>query len=143
MTEDKRKQLLSNLEEYFSRHTKEWNYCIEELDSWSGYLGDDRFYRMDEIDVLLGGRTASDILGIVNGNFNCADDYFYFDCLGYLCSTNNPDYSNYLDSCTIEEIVKVWSHLYITALDIDSKALNWFKRLVEDEEEEIEEENKN
>lgn len=143
MTEDKRKQLLSNLEEYFSSHTEEWNYCIEELDAWNGYLGDDKFYRMDEIDEVLWGRTASDILSMVNGRFDGTDDYFRFDGYGNLYSTNNFDYSDCLSSEAIEEIVKVWNHLYISASDIDDEALNWFKQLVEDEEEETEEENKN
>lgn len=121
-------------------HEEEWNYCIEELDAWSGYLKDDKMYRMDEIDELLCDRTVSDILSMIHGDFNYRDNYFYFDGLEYLRSTNFLDYNDYLDSDAIEAMVEAWSHLYITERDIDEKALKWFNQLVEDEEEGEEEE---
>ena len=34
---------------YFKEHEELFNDCIEELDSYNGYLGDNRYYCMDEL----------------------------------------------------------------------------------------------
>ena len=40
---------------FFQEHDDIYNGAIEELDSYNGYLGDDRYYSMDELDDLYSG----------------------------------------------------------------------------------------
>lgn len=39
-----------------------YNEAMEELDSYNGYLGDDRYYSMDELDELYSGTEPSELL---------------------------------------------------------------------------------
>ena len=36
--------------EYFKNNEDIFNDCMEELDSYNGYLGDNRYYLMDELE---------------------------------------------------------------------------------------------
>ena len=36
--------------DYFNDNEDLFNSCMEELDSYNGYLGDNRYYSMDELD---------------------------------------------------------------------------------------------
>ena len=55
-------EMLERVQSYFEDNTEEFNETIEELDSWNGYLGDDRYYYMDELaDFYLPAFTVSTI----------------------------------------------------------------------------------
>ena len=42
-----RERIIEKIVEYFKENESVFNDCIEELDSYNGYLGDDRYYSMD------------------------------------------------------------------------------------------------
>ena len=43
------KEMLAQVQSYFEDNEEEFINTIEELDSYNGYLGDDRYYCMDEL----------------------------------------------------------------------------------------------
>ena len=83
----------------------------EELDSWDGFLGDDRCYSMDEIDEILGDRKPSELLNMASSDFNYNDDYFYFNGYGNLESCNYKE-DRYLDVFTHKEILDEYLDKY-------------------------------
>ena len=102
---------------YWKAHNDSFSRICEELDSWNGFLGDDRIYSMDELDGLLCDRKPSEVLQMVDiSNFDYSDDYFYYDVYG-IRSTNEKDYYNYFDYSNvfkklIDDYDQVFSHSY-------------------------------
>ena len=41
-------EITKEIIEYFKNNEEIFNECIEELDNYNGYLGDNRYYFMDE-----------------------------------------------------------------------------------------------
>ena len=99
--------------DYWKSHNDSFSQVCEELDSYDGFLDDNRCYPMDELDDLLCGKKPSEVLQMVDtDNFNYADNYFYYDD-GCLCSTNEKDYSNYVDySDVFEELINDYNHVF-------------------------------
>ena len=64
----------------------------EKVELWNVLCGEYRYeetlFSMDELDDLLGDRKPSELLTMVDDDFNYNDDYFYFDGYGRLCSVN-------------------------------------------------------
>lgn len=130
---------------YFKEHEELFNDCIEELDSYNGYLGDDRYYCMDELDELYNSTEPSEILrrayyghdndtyttdasGNKNyGEFNPNREYFYFNGYGNLVSSDYKDYSAYLNEWTIEAMSK--NRYYIDSIDTDAELSELFDQL--------------
>ena len=115
------------MKNYFENNEDEFIEVIEDLDSYNGYLGDDRYYNMDELDELLYGLTPSEVLARTfyggdddtkdrNGNrgeFNPNRAYFYYNGYGNLCSTDYKDnYNYYLDDNFIDEVIENAGNLY-------------------------------
>ena len=48
--------------EYFKENEDVFNDCIEELDSYNGYLGDDRYCCTDELNEIYNGKDPIDVL---------------------------------------------------------------------------------
>ena len=48
----KKEQITKKIIAYFDKHEDIYNEAAEELDAYNGYLGDDRYYSMDELDEL-------------------------------------------------------------------------------------------
>lgn len=125
---ENKKELLMDL---FKNDEELFNSTIEELDSYNGYLGDDRYYLMDELPELLNGLNAIDLLNRayfgkdednwhtnqrgekIYDSFNPNREYFYFNGYGNLVSTNIKDYSVHLDEWFIDEIIENQNHLYL------------------------------
>ena len=122
------KTLAETLIDYYRENEDDFNHDIEELDSWNGYLGDRRLMLMDELDELYKGKEATEILmrayfghdddnwheengERVYGEFNPNRDYFYFDGYGNLVSTDECDYSDYLDLDYVQDIIDNEGHL--------------------------------
>ena len=111
------------LMEYFTVNEEDFNEAIESLDSWNGYLGDDRYYSMDELDEIYSGTEPTEILyrafyghdedsyttdsrgNKEYGQFNPNRNYFYFNGYGNLVSADNKDYSDKLDDYAIREMI--------------------------------------
>ena len=110
---------------YYKRNTEDFADDIEELDSWNDCLYEDKIFSMDELDEVLQGINPSDILrqalfghdearGRIRSTFNLDRDYFHFNCMGDLVSTDKRDYSGYLNDYFIQEIIDNKSHLVLS-----------------------------
>jgi hypothetical protein len=124
--------------------------CVEQLDDYNGYLGDDRYYSMDMLDEFYSGVDATEILNRAyygrddesfntdaSGNkiynsFNPNRDYFYYNGYGNLCSTNYKDYSDKLDDYLIEELAN--NRQWIDAIDDDEYLSELFEELEKSED---------
>lgn len=114
---------------YFEENDDEFIECIEELDSWNGYLNDDRYYSMDElaefyhdfdpIELLQRayfGHDADNWHTDASGNkyygaFNPNRDYFKYNGYGNLVSTDFKDYTAHLDKWFVEALAENRSQL--------------------------------
>lgn len=115
------------MKNYFENNEDEFIEVIEELDSYNGYLGDDRYYNMEELDEMLYGLTPSEVLARtyyggdddtkdrngIRGEFNPNRAYFYYNGYGNLCSTDYKDnYNYYLDDNFIDTVIENAGNLY-------------------------------
>lgn len=109
-----REKVLEVMLEYFGNDEELFNETIEELDSWNGYLGDDRYYNMDDFDELMAYKNPLDIASMVYySDFNPHADFFHFNGYGNLESAYYKDYSALLDECFLSELVEYRSNLYL------------------------------
>ena len=138
--------------EYFKENGDIFTDCIEELDSYNGYLGDDRYYSMDELDEFYNGVEPSEILrrayygrdddsyttdsngDRTYGEFNPNREYFYYNGYGNLVSSDYKDYSAHLDRYTIEAMSD--NRSYIDSIDNDEELTAFFDELEAAAEEE-------
>ena len=105
---------------YFRENEELFNRLIEELDSYDGYLDDDRWYPMEELDEYLSGKDPSDIVRMTYyGTINPNDDYFRVNAYGNLQSTEYLDYSDHLDKYFVEDLLEAREYI-----DIDDWKLN-------------------
>lgn len=136
---------------YFEENEEIFNECIEELDSYNGYLCDDRYYYMEEMKDLYCDYDPIDLLNRAffghdsetwttskdgtshYGEFNPNRDYFKFNAYGNLVSADYKDYSSFLDSFVIEEMKENRSDIY--SIEDDETLTALFDELEEDEEE--------
>ena len=113
-------EVTTDIIEVFKENEDIFNDCMEELDAYNGYLNDDRYYSMDELDELYAGTEPSEILrrayygydaetyatdGSGNreyGQFNPNREYFTYNGYGNLVSADYKDYSAYLDRYAVE-----------------------------------------
>ena len=119
-------EIKAAIQEYFENNEEEFNTVIEELDSYNGYLGDDRYYEMEMLDELMNGMTASEVLqrtfyggdddtkdkSGIRGEFNPNRAYFYYNGYGNLCSTDYKDYTGHLDNYFIDDLIENAGNLY-------------------------------
>lgn len=118
-TFDSKEDFLNYIEkkmtEYWKAHNDSFSKVCEELDSWDGFLGDDRIYSMDEFDDLLCDKKPSEVLQIVDtATFDYSDDYFYYDIYG-IHSTNEKDYYSYFDySYVFEKLIDDYNQVFTT-----------------------------
>ena len=151
-----RNEKVNAIIEWFEDNEEVFNDCIEELDSYNGYLGDDRYYSMDELDELYSGQDATEILRRAfygydaetwhtdshgekeHGPFNPNRDYFTYNGYGNLVSADYKDYSAYLDEYAVESMAE--NRRYIDEIDDDPELSELFDKLEYDEEDEAEDE---
>ena len=130
---------------YFKEHEELFNDCIEELDSYNGYLGDDRYYYMDELDELYNSTEPSEILrrayygrdddtyttdesgNRIYGEFNPNREYFYFNGYGNFVSSDYKDYSAHLDEWAVQAMSD--NRYYIDSIDADAELSELFDQL--------------
>ena len=110
--------------EYYENNEEEWNDTAEELDSYNGFLGDDRYYSMDEIDEIYNDYPASEVLERAffghdeenwhtngygekeYGPFNPNREYFKYNGYGNLVSTDHKDYTDRLDHWAVAQVIE-------------------------------------
>lgn len=125
---------------YFEDNDNEFIETIETLDNWNGYLDGKRFEPMDTFnDFFYGTRDIlGDIIDRLNPSFTSADDYWYWDDWGEINSTDEIDYSDFLDDDFIED-------LYNNRGDVDmpsyiEKLFDAYDNIDDEDEEEEEDE---
>ena len=145
-----REQTIEKIIAYFEENDDTFNACIEELDSYNGYLGDDRYYEMELLDEFYAGVKPSELLpriyygrdddtwhtdgsgNKIYGEFNPNRDYFYYNGYGNLVSSDYKDYSAHLDTYAIESMLE--NRYYIDSIDNDDTLTALFDKLEEDDE---------
>lgn len=133
---------------YFEENEVTFNSCIEELDSYNGFLGDNRYYEMEELNDFYNGTEPIELLyrayygkdadswhtdssgNKIYGEFNPNRDYFRFNGYGNLVSSDYKDYSEHLDHYAIEEMLENRQYIYTIENDDELNAL--FDELEED-----------
>lgn len=142
--------VIADIIQYFKENEDIFNDCVEEVDSCNGYLGDDRYYDMDELDELYSDAEPSEILARAfygydedtwttdsSGNkeygaFNPNRNFFRYNGYGNLVSSDYMDYSDKLDKYAIEEMSENKS--YIDSIENDDTLAGLFDELEEIEE---------
>ena len=146
-----KKAIIADIIKYFKENEDVFNDCMEELDSYNGYLGDDRYYNMDELNDIYSGQEPQEILfrafygfdadmwmtdrsgNKEYGAFNPNREYFYFNGYGNLVSSDYKDYSDKLDGYAIEAMSE--NRNYIDSIENDDILADLFDELEESEEE--------
>ena len=144
-------RIVKKIVEYFSDNDDIFTAAIEELDSYNGYLGDDRYYEMDLLNDFYSGTAPIDLLqrayfghdadtwttdGSGNktyGQFNPNREYFTYNGYGNLVSTDYKDYSHKLDKWAIEAMLE--NREYIDTIEFDDELRALFEELEDSEEE--------
>lgn len=157
MTTKTRDQIIEDIIQFFKDDSDTFADCIEELDAYKDYLYDDRYYPMEELDEFYSGREPIEILQRAfygydadrwntdssgereYGPFNPNRDYFRFNAYGNLVSTDWRDYSDYIDSETVEKMLNYRTE--ISAIDSDSELSDLFDELEEASKESEDESN--
>ena len=134
-------EIINKIIEWLENNEEVFNDCIEELDGYNGYLGDDRYYSMDELNDHFNGQDPIDILyrafyGHDDDNwitdehgrkehreFNPNREYFYYNGYGNLVSSDYKDYSCKLDHRFVEDLAENRQHIYTIEDNEDLTAL--------------------
>lgn len=114
---------------YFNDNDDVLTEVIEELDSWNGYLGDDRYYDMDLLSEFYHG---CDLIELLNRayfgkdldnwyidsrgdkryeSFNPNRNYFTYNGYGNLVSSDYRDYSDHNDEYLINTLCENRQHI--------------------------------
>lgn len=119
------------LMELFESNEELFNQTIEELDSYNGYLGDNRYYDMDMLSDFYSGTDPIELLNRayfgydsetwhtdssgnkIYGGFNPNRAYFSYNGYGNLVSSDYRDYSTYLDDYFIDAVIDNQDYLYL------------------------------
>ena len=127
--------------DYFKNNESIFNECMEDLDSYNGYLSDDRYFEMemlkefysssDPVELLqraFYGRDDENYYTKENGEkeygpFNPNREYFYYNGYGNLVSADYKDYSGHLDEYAVEAMLENREYISPLAWDDDLAAL--------------------
>ena len=131
--------------EYFENNEDIFNKCIEELDSWNGYLGDNRYYDMEYLNEFYRDIEPLELLQRAYfgrdddnwhtdahgskhyGEFNPNRNYFTYNGYGNLVSTDYPDYSAHLDLYAVDSMLE--NRQYLDNIDDDDELSALFDEL--------------
>ena len=131
MTNTRTKEaIINDILKLFTENEELFNDCIEELDGYNGYLGDDRYYSMDELDEFYRGTNPTELLQRVyfgydeddvvidewgeehRKEFNPMKDYFRYNGYGNLVSNNYKDYTSLLDEYFVDALLQYRQEVY-------------------------------
>jgi hypothetical protein len=134
---------------YFEENEEIFNACVEELDSYNGFLNDDRYYEMEMLNEFYSGTDPIELLqrayygrdddtwtidasgNKTYGEFNPNRDYFYYNGYGNLVSSNYKDYSAHLDEYAINAMSE--NRQYIDTINDNDELSALFDELELDE----------
>lgn len=130
---------------FFKNNDDVFNDCMEDLDGYNGYLGDNRYFSMDELDEFYRDSDPLEILrrayygrdddtwttdsngDRTYGEFNPNREYFYYNGYGNLISSDYKDYSALLDNYAIEAMSE--NRYYIDGIDESEELTALFDEL--------------
>ena len=139
------KEAYENIINYFKENEDTFAAALEELDSWNGYLGDDRYYDMEMLDEFYHDTEPSEVLYRAfygydedawdydaRGDkhyraFNPNRDYFRYNAYGNLVSAAYKDYSAQLDEYAVKSMLDNID--YIDTIDDDPELQELFEEL--------------
>jgi hypothetical protein len=139
--------ITADIMDFFRANEDIYTDAMEELDSYNGYLGDDRYYSMDELDELYSGAEPSELLrrayygydeevyttgssgNKTYGEFNPNREYFRYNGYGNLVSADYKDYSGQLDKYAVENMSE--NRCYIDSIDHSAELAALFDELEE------------
>lgn len=115
---------INKILDFFNENEAAFNEVIEEMDSWNGYLGDDRYYYMDELDEIFVNEDPRALLyrafygkdEDTSGEFNPNREFFRFNGYANLVSSDFKDYSDHLDEYFVNNLIDLYPHLYLDNL---------------------------
>ena len=131
-------QMCDRVIEYFRENEDEFNTASQDVYRENGIHGGDRLYDMDTLDEYLDGYEPVDIINKVNlEEFDTSDSYFYDDG-DWLISTNEKDYSWYLESNFVYSLYQYYTSgdLYEDLPSYVEKLFNAYDSDDDDEDEE-------
>ena len=146
-----REQTIKKILEYFESNEEIFNRCIEELDDYDGFLGDERYYEMEMLKDFYHGIDPIELLQRayfgrdddnwhtdsrgekVYGAFNPNRDYFYYNGYGNFVSSNYKDYSTHLDEWAVDDMLE--NRQYIDGIDDNTELSALFDELEQYESE--------
>lgn len=152
MTNTRTKDIVINdIIKLFTEDEELFNNCIEELDGYNGYLGDDRYYYMEELEEFYNNSTGvvellnrvhfgysedetyTDEHGqVIHCQFNPNQDYFRYNGYGNLVSAWYKDYTGYLDEWFVEDLLH--HRQWINSIKDDARLVELLDELEELEE---------
>ena len=152
MTNTRTKEaIINDILKLFTENEELFNDCIEELDGYNGYLGDDRYYSMDELDEFYRGTNPTELLQRVyfgydeddvvidewgeehRKEFNPMKDYFRYNGYGNLVSNNYKDYTSLLDEYFVDALLQYRQEVY--SIEDDARLVELLDELEAAEEE--------
>lgn len=140
-------EITADIIDFFQANEDIFTDAIEELDSYNGYLGDDRYYSMDELDELYSGAEPCELLrrayygydeetyttdssgNKTYGEFNPNREYFRYNGYGNLVSADYKDYSGQLDNYAVESMSE--NRPYIDSIEHSDELAALFDELEE------------
>ena len=138
-------EITADIVAYFENNKDVFNDCMDELDGYNGYLGDNRYYSMDMLEEFYRDSDPLEILrrayygrddntwttdsngNKIYGEFNPNRAYFYYNGYGNLVSSDYKDYSHLLDNYAIEAMNE--NRLDIDSIDNDKELTTLFDEL--------------
>lgn len=148
-----KEKIINQIIEFFKENEEIFENSIEELDSYNGYLGDGRYYYMEDINEFYSDTDPIDLLYRVfygydedtyttdgSGNeiyseFNPNRTYFHYNGYGNLVSSDYRDYTRYLDHYVIAEMNE--NRRYIDSIENNDELAALFDALGECEKTEV------
>ena len=117
-----KEEAINKIIDYYTENEDDFISDIEELDGWNGYLGDDRYYNMDELDDFFRDQEPTEILfrafyghdANTKEEFNPNREFFQFNAYGNLVSSDYKDYFDRLDEYFVENLIDNYTHLNIS-----------------------------
>lgn len=160
--EQKQQEVVEKILEYFKENEDVFDEVIQDVNAYSGYLGDDEVYEMEMLNELYHDTEPLELLYRVYyghddetwttdsqgnktyGEFNPNRTYFYFNGYGNLVSCDSKDYSDHLDKYFVDELISDYYSLNTVNYPIElDELIEEYLNLEDDEEESEEEENEN
>ena len=123
-----KKEIIDEIINYFEENADTFTKCIEELDDRTGCLGDERCRPMDKFDDEMSWYTQLEIAELASGGMFSADDAYFYMIGDELYSTDEPDYTDFLNEDTI--LSMLWhSPYYVDSIAEDVKLQALFDEL--------------